>query len=258
MARRRNSSRRRRRGSFGFLYKVLSVFLISGTVIAALTLFFRVDTILVTGAKRYTQEDVIAASGIEFGDNLYLLNKPTVVRQIQETLPYIERVKRIDRKLPDTLLIEVTECGTPLALVQDGGTWLISPRGKIVEMLETEATGTYSVISGCRLLSPAVGTPLALATEYSEQETSLLELIAALENAGMLASMDAIRMDELDYLSMDYMGRFTVRLPYGADYAYKLRFLQAVIDNEKIQDNMTGTIDMRGDDGRVNFIQNVR
>ena len=50
MARRRGSARRRRRGGSGFLYKLLSVFLICGCLVAAITLFFRVDTVVITGA----------------------------------------------------------------------------------------------------------------------------------------------------------------------------------------------------------------
>ena len=75
MARRRHSNRRRRRGNFGFLYKLLSVLVICGAVVTALTLFFRVDTIRVTGTERYTEDEVIGASGIQLGDNLFLLNK---------------------------------------------------------------------------------------------------------------------------------------------------------------------------------------
>lgn len=41
MARRRHSNRRRRRGNFGFLYKLLSVLVICAAVVMALTLFFR-------------------------------------------------------------------------------------------------------------------------------------------------------------------------------------------------------------------------
>ena len=63
MARRRHSNRRRRRGNFGFLYKLLSVLVICAAVVMALTLFFRVDTIEVTGTERYTEKDVIEASG---------------------------------------------------------------------------------------------------------------------------------------------------------------------------------------------------
>ena len=68
MARRRHSNRRHRRGSFGFLYKVLSMLVICGAIIAALTLFFRVGTIVVTGQERYTEAEVIAATGVEQED----------------------------------------------------------------------------------------------------------------------------------------------------------------------------------------------
>lgn len=81
MARRRHSNRRRRRGNFGFLYKLLSVLVICAAVVMALTLFFRVDTIEVTGTERYTEKDVIEASGIQLGDNLFLLNKYEAARQ---------------------------------------------------------------------------------------------------------------------------------------------------------------------------------
>ena len=63
MARRRGSARRRRRGGSGFLYKLLSVFLICGCLVAAITLFFRVDTVVITGEKRYTEAEIRQASG---------------------------------------------------------------------------------------------------------------------------------------------------------------------------------------------------
>ncbi|MFR7894241.1 MAG: FtsQ-type POTRA domain-containing protein [Dysosmobacter sp.] len=71
MARRRGSARRRRRGGSGFLYKLLSVFLICGCLVAAITLFFRVDTVVITGEKRYTEAEIRQASGVEDGDNLF-------------------------------------------------------------------------------------------------------------------------------------------------------------------------------------------
>ena len=125
MARRRNSSRHRRRGRFAFLNKVLSMLGVCGAGVAALTLFFRVETMEITGLERYSAEEVSDASGVQTGDNLYLLNKYDVVSRIQEALPYVEQI-RINRRLPDTLVIEVTECAEPLAIVQDGSAWLVS------------------------------------------------------------------------------------------------------------------------------------
>lgn len=256
MARRRKSNRRRR-GHFGVLYKLLSVLVICGAIIAALTLFFRVDTVVVTGQQRYTEQQVREAAGVEAGDNLYLLNKNTVANNIVEALPYIEHI-RINRKLPDTLLIEVKECGTALAAIQDGYAWYISPGGKIVEQREAGEATDCGIISGCTLLAPSVGTRIALATEYAAQQESLLSLLEALEDAGMLDEVDGIRLDDPTCIAMDYAGRFTVEMLYGDDYAYKLKALNAALDSGKIQDNMTGTFDMRREDGRTFFIQDTR
>lgn len=263
MARRRNSNRRRRRGSVGFLYKLLSTLVICGAIVAALTLFFRVDTIVVTGEKRYSEQEILDATGIQTGDNLYLMNKNDVASRMVTALPYLKNV-RINRKLPDTLLIEVEECSTPLAVVQDGYAWLVSPgdkaRGKlkIVDQLEAGAAADYGVIDGCALLAPSVGGQLALATEYASQQESLEKLMHALEDAGMLDQVDGIRLDDLSVLSMDYAGRFTVKMPYSADYAYKLQYLELTLADEKIQNIASGTIDLSRDDGTAHLIQNVR
>lgn len=257
MARKRGSSRRHRRGSGGFLYKLLSVLLICGCLVAAVTLFFRVDTVVITGEKRYTEAEIRQASGVEDGDNLFLLNKYQVIRNIAQALPYVEMEHTtIQRKLPDTLLIQIQECGDPLAWEQDGTVWLVSPGGKIVE--QTDQAGAYPVIDGARLLAPSVGTRIALDAELENRRESLLSLLAALETAGKLGIVDAIHLEEESYLSLDCMGRFTVELKYGDDYDYALRKLDAILDSGKIQENMTGTFNMRGGDGKTNFIQNAR
>lgn len=257
MARRRHSKRRRGRGSSGFLYKLLSVLLICAAIITAMTLFFRVDEIVVTGQERYTAEEIQSASGVEPGSNMYLLNKYDIVCRILEELPYIEDI-RVNRRLPDTLVIEVHESGRPFALVQDGSAWLISAGGKIVEQLPEEEAGRYGLISGCQLLDPSVGTSVALATEYAAQQSSLLALLAALDGAGLTENVDGIRLDGLNYLNMDYIGRFTVRMAYGADYEWELKKLTAALENEKIQSNMTGTIDLQLKSEKVFIIPDER
>lgn len=250
MARRRKSNRRRR-GRWGFLYKLLSVLAMCVCLIAALTLFFRVDTIVVTGGERYTEQELRDATGIKSGANLLLLNKGKVAASMTEALPYLKEISSISKKLPDTLMIQVEECGRPLAVVQDGSAWLISPtasgRGKIVEQLPAAAGSGYGVIDGCQLLAPSVGTSPAFATEYAVQQSSLLSLLNALEAAEMLEQAEAIHLGDPAELTMDYGGRFTVRLSYSADYARKLAKLQWSLDEGVIQDNMTGTFDMRGD-----------
>ena len=255
MARRRR--KKRRRGGGGFLYKLLSVLLICVAIILALTLFFRVDTIEIHGQVRYTEEEIREASGIKPGENLYLLNKNDVAARIIESLPYIENIHPY-RKLPDTLVIEVTECGKPLAVVQDSGAWLISPHGKVVGRVEESEAVDYGTVTGCTLLAPSIGTSIALATEYGAQQTSLIDLMTALESAGLLEEVDSIHLEDLSYLTMDYGGRFTVRLAYSADYDWELQKLVKALSKDAIQSNMTGTFDLQLDSQHVYFIPNVR
>ena len=155
MARRRSYHRKRRQGRFSFLYKILIFVTICGAIAVALALFFKVDTITVTGNSRYTANQIIEASGIETGDNMFFLNKYHASERITAALPYVETV-RISRQLPDTLVVTVTECTAPAAVSQDGKLWLLSGDGKIVDA-KTGDGKQYAVVEGLTLLEPQVG-----------------------------------------------------------------------------------------------------
>lgn len=260
MARHRKSNRRRK-GRSGFLYKLLSVLAICICLVTAMTLFFRVDSIVVTGGVRYTEQQLRDATGVKEGENLLLLNKGGVAASMVEALPYLREISSINKRLPDTLVIAVEECGKPLAVIQDGSAWLIcstsSGRGKIVEQIPEADASEYGVIDGCRLLAPSVGTSPALASEYAVQQSSLLSLLGALEETGMLEQVEAVHLGEPSEISVEYAGRFTIELSCGADYPRKLNKLMEILAGDVIQENMTGTFDMRGDSGRDIFRQNT-
>ena len=127
MARRSRRNRRRSRGRFAFLYRLLCFVLICAAIVGALVLFFKVDTISVSGNDRYSRETILAASGVSEGDNLFLLNKYDAAARITEALPYVESV-RLSRKLPGTLRIDIVECSTAIAgLSARRASWWIPP-----------------------------------------------------------------------------------------------------------------------------------
>ena len=117
---RHNRRRRRGRGRFGPLFKLLCAAAVVLALTVGATVFFRVETVVVTGNSRYTQEEVVAASGIEVGDNLYAMNKFHVQQQIREQLPYVSEVS-IQRGLPSTILIQVTESQAAAQVMPSGG-----------------------------------------------------------------------------------------------------------------------------------------
>lgn len=253
MAQSSRSKRRRRRarGSLGPLMRMLSVVLTAVVIVIALTLFFKVDQVLVSGNSRYSQEEIIAVSGVEQGDNLILLNKYQIAKKLYTQLPYITDV-RVNRNLPDRLLIEVTETKIALALESGGAWWLLSEDGKVLDVTDESGAEGYLLLRGITAEGITIGEPLRLA-EGNLTVERLLELIAALSERGMLTQTDSVDASDGEILHIGYDGRFDVELYYDADFSFKINCLSSVAD--ELEPNETGTIRMTmEDENEVRFI----
>lgn len=248
MARRHGRGRRGRR--FGVLYKLLTLVVVCAAAVLALTLFFKVESVEVTGNSRYSAQEIQDACGVSLGDNLYLLSKPDMVQRLHQQLPYIDEV-RITRQLPNTLCVQVTEFSTVYAVEQEGTVWLLTSGGKIVETAAER--GDTPLIDGCELLAPSLGGDVSFALELQNRRESLFALLTALESAELTGDVRAIHLGDPTVLSMDYTERFTVEMPYGADYPRLLRYLTLVI--EELETNLTGIIDLTRD-GEPHFRPN--
>lgn len=250
MARRKRRNRRRRKGRFAFLYRLVCVLLILGAVGAALAVFFKADHIEITGNSRYSNEEIIAAGGIAQGDNLYMINKYEIAGKLTSTLPYVEGV-RIYRKLPDTLCMEVRECTEMVGIAQEDTVWLMCHTGKILEGIAPEAAGDYTAVTGLTLADPQPGVPAVPAAENENALHQLLQLLQQLQSKGMLGDVQAIHLEDPRVISMRYLDRFDVELPWNSDFDYKLNFLSAVV--EKLEDYERGTLKLT-EDGEAHFI----
>jgi len=250
MAKRRRYNHKRRRGSFSFLYKLLAFVLICTAIALALTLFFRIRTIQVSGNDRYTREEIIAAAEVKEGDNLFLMNKYNAAERIRKALPYIETVQ-FRRMLPDGLSIVVTECADPAAVVQDGKAYLLCDTGNIVDEMAASAARGRMQVKGLTLTGPAVGTQAQAAEGQELTLERLLELMKALDSRGMTGDVSQLDMSDASQLTLRYLDRFDVYFPWDADYGYKLDYLLAVV--EKLEVNEKGIINMM-QEGKARFI----
>ncbi len=252
MARNRSTNRRRRRGRFSFLLKLVCLLLIIGAVIAALTLFFKVQSIAVSGNERYSQEEVVAASGIRVEDNLFLLNKYSAAQAIFETLPYVEEAT-IKRSLPDTIVITVRECAAAAGVVTAEGTWLISENGKLLEQADALPAGCPEVV-GLTIDAPAPSAQLSLGEDKTLPMETLLALLRAAGGSGMRAGIGRIDLSDAADITFTYLGRFTVRLPWDADLELIFRSVQQMVN--ELESNQTGEINymLLESQGEIHFI----
>ena len=248
-AKRRN--RRRRRGRASFPLRLLSLIIVIAAIVGALTMFFRIDTIVVQGNARYTDEQIIEAAGVQKEQNLVLLNKYDVKQAIFDALPYVETVV-VNRKYPDALLLTVTECVASAAIPGADGTWLMSDSGKILERTATVPDGCVRV-TGCELSEPSVGAQAAFSEEESYKLDRLLALLRAAEEKQLLGMIGSIDLGDGTAITLTYLDRFTVKMPWDADLAYKLENLRTVVD--VLEDNEAGTINLMTD-GKASFIPN--
>ena len=266
----RSRTRRRNRGRFGPLFKLLCVVGVIVALTVGATVFFRVETVTVTGNQRYTQEEIVTASGIQLGDNLYSLNKVRIGQNIRTTLPYIGELT-INRALPSTILITVTEweavaqvavpdparvAELQQAAAEEAGDssevptvsvarepWLISVKGKLLEPAPADSAAI--VVTGLTLLEPQAGSMLNIPEEEKTRLEALIGLLEALGEAGIQSQISAVRL-ESTYLMARYAGRFDVKMDLNADFAYDVRLMQSVRREMEGKDgeNASGSMDL--------------
>ena len=239
MPKKRKTRRRRRRGGLGLLLRPLSVLLTAVAVVAALTMFFKVSTVEVTGSSRYRDGEVAAASGVELGDNLVLLDKYRIAQRIYTELPYVTEA-RINRKFPSTLVLEVTETTAVASIQGAGGYWLLSAGEKLLEAVDETGAQDYLRITGLEAVNPAVSARLELPEDSPITLERLGQLLSAMERLEMLGRADGLDLSDRSDLVLGYDGRFQVIISYDADFDYKLLCLLEAV--KCLEPNERGTI----------------
>ena len=263
----RSRTRRRNRGRFGPLFKLLCVLGVVVALTGGATVFFRVETVEVTGNQRYTQEEIVEASGIQTGDNLYALNKVRIDRRIRTRLPYVGELS-INRSLPSTIRIDVTEWeavaqvavptpeqaaaaqeelaagkegAEPAALAQEP--WLISVKGKLLEQAPENSTAI--VVTGLTAVAPQAGELLKVPEGETTRLEALTSLLGAIEGADLFHEISQIQL-ETTRLIVRYADRFDVKMKLNADFGYDIRLMRAVREQmeEAYGPEAAGTIDL--------------
>ena len=126
----------------------------------------------------------------------------------------------------------------------------MSDEGKILERASQIPEGCARV-TGCTLVEHVVGAMAAFADEDSYKFERLLTLLRTAEDKQLLSMIGEIDLSDGTAITFTYLDRFTVKMPWDADIAYKLGNVRTVV--EQLEANQTGTINLMND-GRADFI----
>lgn len=217
----RRSKRRRLARRLAFLTLTL------GMAFLAVTVFFRVDKLRVTGTQHYSAEEITKSLGVQQGDNLFSFRTQALEKRLLKQYPYLSRVD-IQRQLPDGLVVRAVDAVPVVAIdAAGGGSFLVDATGKLLEQTASIPQGVAPV-TGVLLDEGKPGQKL----EGDGTRAVLLRLMRALKDADILGDVDFINVSAAYDVRFGYLGRLDVRLGEVTGLAEKLRLLRRVVEEE--------------------------
>ena len=246
-----------RRGAFA--WKLISMAAVVAAVFLGLSVFFRVDTITVAGADKYTPWMIREASGVELGDALLSIGEARVASRIQMELPYVDEIK-VGIRLPGTVEIQVTELQVTYSIEDENGAWwLISADGRAVEQVTLDKALGYTRVEGLAIRTPQPGTAVQALpgqiidpdegtaveqdqADADEQLSALIGVMTALEKNRIIGEIALIDVTDVSAIRLEYPQLLTVRLGDAERMDYKISYLAAAV--EQLADTQSGELDL--------------
>ena len=263
-----------------FVLHLATVVAVVLAVVLGMSIFFKVETVKVSGCKTYTEWEIAEASGIETGSNLLTVSRAQVSGNIISRLPYVDSV-RVGIFLPDTVNIEIKELDIVYAIEDaEGNWWLMNDEGKIVEQINTVSSKEYTRILGVRLEGAEVGKvavaeepvlatiPVAGSdpdnnetseptetTAETEPEATIrvgvtgaerlntaLAVIQQLSSNSISGQVDSVDVTNLTDIELWYDERFQINLGNTGQLEYKVSALKATIN--RMESYESGYLDL--------------
>ena len=199
------------------------IIIIAVAVTLSLTVFFRIDNVAVTGDEIYNNEDVIAASQINIGDNMFMTSKKKTASGIECTLPYVESAE-IKRNLSGTITIKITAATAKLAI--DNG--------------DSFGDGIIIIDS-----SPVISAVPGETVEFQDNDDlGIIKNVLTLLESNELSGITSIDVSNHSNIKLVYKERVTVLLGLSSSVNDKMDFVKAALTRlDSDNPDFTGSID---------------
>ena len=246
------------------LIQLITVTAIVAALVLGVSVFFKVDTITISGAEVYDPYMIEKNSGIEKGDNLLTFSRPRAGALIKANLPYVDTV-RFGIKLPGTVNIIIEEDDVVYAIKdQNEAWWLINSDGRVVEQGTGSKAANHTQVLGVKIESPVpdtaavavetvstetypegdvnAGQPVPVTTTNAQRLHAALQILQALEDNDIVGSAASVDVTRLDDIILWYGTRYQVNLGDSANLDYKIVCMNDVI--LQMSDYQSGILDI--------------
>ena len=218
----------RRRGNMSIHYSLIAFIALVAFVILSLTVFFNIETADIIGSSIYSADEIIAASGIQGGDNMIRTNMGKSEKAITSQLIYIEEAK-ITRKLPSSVEILITPCVETASLQTEDGYFIISESGKILRA-EAEPAEDTIIFYGTE---PAEDMHIGMTfASVDEDKTEVIYELIEHAEIGFASKITSFDVTDRLNISCLYEDRINIEISSIADAEYKFKLAEEILDTK--------------------------
>ncbi len=221
---------------------LLAIVVMCVGLVLVFSLFFKINTITISGDKVYSDKMVTEKSGIAIGENLFKVDEEKLTEILSKELPYIKEVT-IERKLPDTLIINVEAAKEVGAITTSKGFVLLDETGKVLDKNASILKENVAVINNVKLKEYVEGEKVVLTDE--KKTYALIKLFEAIGNADMQL-LTEIDLKNINDIKIKYDDRITFAVGSLTNIETKLARGVAALEKEnEINAYSEGTLDLK-------------
>ena len=192
----------------GFYYGPMALVMMFLVAVLIMSLFFRVAEIEVVNASDYSDREIVAASGIEKGVNLFFVDRFSAASMIFADLPYMDTVS-IRRELPNKIVIQAEGSAPAVYLRLDDEYWLLDRKCKMLGITTAVKAEAYPEVRSLEPLTAMENMDMIVEGPNVERLAYAAELITALQGEGLLTKVSWIDVKDSSNPSVYYDGRVT-------------------------------------------------
>lgn len=160
--------------------------------------FMKVKKISCTGNNLVSAEEIIGASKICKGNNIFRINKGKAIDNIDD-FPYIKSVK-VDRKLPSTVNIIVEECKLSAYVLDKKEYIYLDETGKVLQTSDVPPAVNVPVVVGAKILKSNVNETIVFKNE--KQLNVLKDVLVCISGSrfnGLVTIIDITKPDNAKF-----------------------------------------------------------
>lgn len=173
-ARRRSAQNKKRDFRTRFYVITTTVIVLVGGFFFSISSFFTIDSIVVQGNSHYTAEEIINMGHATPGRNIIYKANTKEIKEYLEQNPYIKSAV-VSRRLPSTLVIQVTERQERLAFRYDDDYLVMDENGILLK--KTRNVPKTTIVEGLVVSKIKLGEKIG--TENNKRLNKVIDLIKA-------------------------------------------------------------------------------